>query len=692
MNILNKLFIGSALIASMGAMQACSEDNTLEGATDVYVEIAPTNIELQAGDTVQLSAVVTNVSGNVIDTPVKWSVDDESVAKVVDIVRYEKVKGAPTTEGEAPQYVPVVTKGITGMQGAQGRITNVRATLENGKCALTPVSVVFRSLRNALTMATTFKRSYQRQPNDTVWFNLQPIELVDEFTPSYELTLDEVYPGIDGSGNIIPVDESSKEFTFPNDNPADNIVVDRELSRIGVVYTAPRLSGKASCTLKLTNGTDEVSCKSPILVYPKVSPGFEVNGKRPLAQEPNPSNIKILLMSMSMDINSTYELGVCLGVEGGWDQEIFNVHAAEQSGMFKWTVNGSSVIVEDMHTDFNYVSGYVTYLKLRSGVQEGLTVIRYEMPDTVAICNLSVENYNTRHPVDRIITESNGVEVDEVDYTVGTPASMDVYVAPDASFEYHVPEVVSLDPTIITVEPRGEDDGYTRRFNPIKAGVTYLEITSLEKTKRVKVTVHDVVNRVAITPTGTVNLMSGETVDFTANVYMASNINAPTPNIPSAVTWVVSDPSVASATYGGPQNSKMTLTGLTDGTVTVYAVCEGRQSPSTTVKVTAIKDVNYGASDDAYINVGDDESLISVSVGDLYVEFPATYDADNLNFVTTASGKADYLTFADTEYENCSFSVTITAGADGDHFVINGYFTLPNGMKIILTNVVAEVG
>ena len=45
-----------------------------------------------------------------------------------------------------------------------------------------------------------------------------------------------------------------------------------------------------------------------------------------------------------------------------------------------------------------------------------------------------------------------------------------------------------------------------------------------------------------------------------------------------------------------------------------------------------------------------------------------------------------------TDYDNCQFDVVITKGSDANHFVINGTFTLPNGMKVIVKNVVAEIG
>ena len=43
---------------------ACEEEATLDGATEVYITIDPMDINLKLGDTVRISATVTNVSGS----------------------------------------------------------------------------------------------------------------------------------------------------------------------------------------------------------------------------------------------------------------------------------------------------------------------------------------------------------------------------------------------------------------------------------------------------------------------------------------------------------------------------------------------------------------------------------------------------------------------------------------------------
>lgn len=726
MKLLNKFLFGTAVIASLATLPACSEEDTLNGADDIYIELAPTDIELQAGDTVRISARVSNVSGHDIATPIVYTTDDESVARVVKMYKWvneSQVKpgdvvvdpatalsraegegeGEGNTDVDNPEEpaepeqptgpVKVLIEdgwGITGIQGAQNKSTLLRATLENGMFAVTPVSVVYRSVRNALTPGQTFKRSYQRQANDTCWFNLQPIALIDEFTPSYKIELTESHPGINGKGEVQEIKKGDDVFTFIHENPAENIVIDRELGRIGVVYTAPRICGKATCTMTLTNGEDDVECSQEILIYPKISPGFEVNGVRPLAQEANPSNIKIALMSVSMDINSTYLVGACLGVEGFWDQDICNAYAAEKAGMFKWTVDGSSVIVEDQFADFDYNGGYVAYLKVRSGIQEGLSVITYHMPDTTLVCNLSVENYNIAHPVERIVVSSNGTEVDEVTFTMGQPASLEISVVPDASFEYHVPEVEISDPSILSIEPRDDNSGFSRNFKTLKPGVTYLHIKSLDKEKTVKVTVVDAINRVSISPNSNQSVLIGESINFTASVFMASNTSVPTQNPIAPVEWIVSDPNIATLTVDPANQMKATLTGVAEGEVTVQAVCGDRRSAATTVKVEAMSDIHLGSDvEGGMIYAGPDAGTIELFIGDLLLTFAADYDEATPNYVTSASGTTT-VNYGASTYDNCQFTITVAQGADAEHYVVNGTITLPNGMKIFIENVVCE--
>ena len=75
------------------------------------------DINLKLGDTVRISATVTNVSGKVIETPVSWSIEDQTVAALL---------------GDTA---------VVALDGGQEKETRLKAMLENGKYALTTVTV-----------------------------------------------------------------------------------------------------------------------------------------------------------------------------------------------------------------------------------------------------------------------------------------------------------------------------------------------------------------------------------------------------------------------------------------------------------------------------------------------------------------------------------------------------------------------
>ena len=92
MKLFNKILLGAAAITVMGAFSSCKEEATLGGADAVYIEMANPNMTLLVGDSLKLSARVSNVSGKDINAPITWSVDDESVAKLIEVVDTIKVK------------------------------------------------------------------------------------------------------------------------------------------------------------------------------------------------------------------------------------------------------------------------------------------------------------------------------------------------------------------------------------------------------------------------------------------------------------------------------------------------------------------------------------------------------------------------------------------------------------------------
>lgn len=712
MKLFNKIFLGAAAIAALGTMQSCSDDATLADSNAVYIEITPSDIQLTVGKTQRLSARVSNDDGKTIETPVTWSVDDESVVRLYPV--YKEIETPPTPEepepeipenpdqpgeeggedtgdqggeqapasradeevpgedgpaAEEPAHGEIDYWAIEALPGAQGKSTFVRATLENGQFAVVRVAVVNNELGDgSISPAGTFLRSYQRQPNDTCWFNVNPIELLEDFELTYKFNAVDTYS--------TPEDPADAEFRF-NSDPSRIVVVDKEKQRVGIVYTAPRMAGKFEC--EITVGNDEISATAvhPIYVYPKVSPGFEVNGVRPLADEPTPSNPKVLLMTVSMDINSTYDCGVCNGVEGQYATDINNAVKAEQGGLFYWTVDGSAVVVEDNYIDLDYKGGFVSYLKVRSGIREGVSTLTYHFPDTTLVCNITVENYNVSHPVERVVVKQNDVEIDEVTFKMGNSASLEVTVEPDASFEYHIPEITVDDPSILTPIERGSDDGATRRFNLHRPGVTTVHFTSLGKEKSIKVTVLDRVSNIAWAPSQPSQVTEGATIELTANATMASG-----DPFTGKIEYTVSDPSLATIALKEGSNNVAVLKALKEGVVTVTATAED-MSVTREITIATISDIEATESSRSSVRIVSGQLYAQIYNGnDLLVRLRVPVMDPVYN---TYKGSDADVTYSGVREYNWNYDFTVTK--DGANAVYNGYIQNPaNGQKILFKN------
>lgn len=711
MKLYKSLILGSA--ALLGAsMVSCSEDATLEGANVVYIEMTPSNISMTVGDTVTVSARVSNESGDNIDTPIAWTVDDPQSVRIYDVYtayvngrarkkyRYVPVENAAvaalsradegtdtaatdTTAAPDPKPAPDTTwvkssTAIVSQLGSQGKTTTLRATLQNGQYAIAPVSIMARSLNKAVAALTQKKRSYQRNINDTVWFSVTPFQLVDEAELSFEMRLTKIYAG--------PNKEEDKNFEYEHENMADNIYIDRENKRVGVVYTGPRLAGQAECELTLSDGSSSSSAVVPIFIFPSISPGFELqNGHRPLPAPPTPSNPKQTLMNATMDINSTYDLGACLGVDFGQQYDIDYVQEMERQGLLTWEVEGSAVVVEDLYMDRDYPKGelsqgYVSYIRLRSGAREGRARVIFTMPDTTMVCNLTVENYNVSHPVEKIVVSDRGNEInyqEGVSFAYGSPATLEISVEPEASYSFHIPEVTSSDPSVIEVNPITEGAGYTRSFTLHKLGSAVITVTSLDKTISFPVTVKDQVE-IITWETGTSEFFMGSVVPLKVNVRMATG-SAPFGNI----KWIVGDESIISVVNDPSVFGQATMTALAEGTTTVICEVDGVSSEPKTITIKPASDILASGYDERYIYDNGDGTWGLEMYGsgpDISIFFP--YEGEDLASGHYAGSGASVWIGGEENPGDVSFDINVVNNGDGT-YSITGTFTLANGTRII---------
>lgn len=735
-------------MALMGSFSSCSDDVTLDGADAVYIDITPSTISLRAGERQRIAARVTNQDGKVIETPILWSVDDESVAKLVPVYRplptpdpgtpgegegegeeggeepggdvetqdsSEPTEPTEPTEPNEPseEQGEFLYYAVEAQAGAQGKSTYLRVQLENGKQAVCPVTVVRGEIKGALTPITELAYSHGDRFCDTIFFKLSSPTILDDYELSVEFVTDPAsildytydFPAdniIERERSVRTVDETkAMEFTyFPMEK--DELVSGDTLR---IRFKGPYLDSKATCRVTLTDpdyGTTEVY-EVPVISYPVLSCGFEVDGKRPYYTPSNPSNIKQTMLAQTIDVNSTFDVGLCIGVLYGFDLSRAQVVAAHEAGWFKWEIEGSAVIIEEEYFDLKYDGGVVPYLRVRAGAREGVCVLRYKTPFQTFTCNLSVENYNISHPVESIevsnpSTGHTYAEGEVVDFTWRPYGALDIFVMPEASYEFHKPEVTVADESILTVNPVGADAGYTREFTFYNEGSTTLTIKALDKTRTVPVTVTDVCLQIDWSLNHVSEVLVGQDFELAASVLLTSQRQNP-----YDLTWTFSDPNAVSWRVKPDDPSTIIVTPLAAGDISVTASLKGVTSEPYSFTINASQDYNYGDSEDdfwyadasGWLTLGfntflDDPDALIITIESIELEG----FEDMAGHFTGNDASVDVLHMYNCEYD---ITITQTREPDGDYEVdeaywtISGTVTLPNGSKITFNNTIVKV-
>lgn len=729
MKFINKLFASAAILGSVVMLPACSDDVNLDNAKAVFVEITPKNMALTVGQTQRLDATVQNQDGQTLDVPVTWSVDDETVAKIYPVYRkvtvdnpdYPGDKPATTpgegegegegdgdqtagdgdeaTEGEGdatgegdeldiPEKIQVDTDEILYYQveaqaGAQDRATLVRATLPNGDYAVASVNVIKRTITdNCLKPYAEGTVSASYMNTSHIYFKLDDMALLDEQPLHAEFKVTEVHPGTwKGEGQPGIKYRGSDDISIINDPDNGDIIC--------VDFVPDEFCGKGVCTLFLGEGEGAQKCSVNFTVLPLRYPGFEIDGQRPGAGAWSPSNLKQTQLYATMDINSDYSCGACIGIETHSSLEIARAMACEDGDKpyFYWEIEGSSVVVTDQWIDTSYTGGYVSYCSVRSGSREGVSILRYVMPDTVMTCNLQVENFNVSHPVEDIVVKKGDDPCpDHLDLKIGTTTSLEVYVTPESSFDYHMPVVESLDPSIVKVQDRMTTDGYTRTLVPVAEGTTRIHITSLDKERYIEVSVADDVNSFYWAGGNPSQFIVGDVTDIKVQVTMKSG-----KPLSSPVEFTSSDPSVVSVANKPGDFSAAVVTAVGEGTATITASYYDR-TLTYDVTVEAIKDIvqtglvtiEYYGDGDFYMG-GDDWYFDQIPF-DVYGAWTGNY-----HFTGTANVQVGQSIFEDAQYDlTFTFNEIIDEDEGIYGYTVSGVINLPNGAKIILNDVEVE--
>ena len=528
----------------MGIFVGCNEDDTLDGATEVYITLNPTDIILRVGDTIKISALVTNLSGDRINTSDAWSVLDEKVAKIL---------------GDTA---------IVCVLGAQGKETKLKAELVNGKYALTSVTVT-TNLPKGITpvneegLVISSKRSYDIT-HDSVLFAVSPKELLEDFTPQYTI-------------------EGLEEYKIP-------MTIDKEAGLVAIHYAAPRSAGEGKITVSIGEQATAQSASCSVLLMPVIYATFygEKYADMPyLDTRPDKSVLPqwfAYTNETNMDINSEATIRVAMNIESGAKEDIEAAYKA-----YRWEViSGSSVVVTRMEEEFVENQGFDAVLTVRSGIDEGEAEFHCITPDTVLVATFTVQNYKTRYPVDEITVDRSSVSM-----SMGDVLMLTTGVVPSTSYAYHKPKVIAEDPTVVEV---GKYDGNMITLKGLKVGTTKLVLTSSDKTLEIPVTITESIKSVLWESTNNRTLFVGQSVEWGVNVTTVSGGTNP-----YDVIWKSFDPSILTATP--VEGSRGIITAIAEGTTTVRVEVNGVRSDAASVKVIGLQEnLLYTSSNTDYEN------------------------------------------------------------------------------------------
>ena len=528
----------------MGIFVGCNEDDTLDGATEVYITLNPTDIILRVGDTIKISALVTNLSGDRINTSVAWSVLDEKVAKIL---------------GDTA---------IVCVLGAQGKETKLKAELVNGKYALTSVTVT-TNLPKGITpvneegIVISSKRSYDIT-HDSVLFAVSPKELLEDFTPQYTI-------------------EGLEEYKIP-------MTIDKDAGLVAIHYAAPRSAGEGKITVSIGEQATAQSASCSVLLMPVIYATFygEKYADMPyLDTRPEKSVLPqwfAYTNETNMDINSEATIRVAMNIESGAKEDIEAAYKA-----YRWEViSGSSVVVTRMEEEFVENQGFDAVLTVRSGIDEGEAEFHCITPDTVLVATFTVQNYKTRYPVDEITVDRSSVSM-----SMGDVLMLTTGVVPSTSYAYHKPKVIAEDPTVVEV---GKYDGNMITLKGLKVGATKLVLTSSDKTLEIPVTITESIKSVLWESTNNRTLFVGQSVEWGVNVTTVSGGTNP-----YDVIWKSFDPSILTATP--VEGSRGIITAISEGTTTVRVEVNGVRSDAASVKVIGLQEnMLYTSSNTDYEN------------------------------------------------------------------------------------------
>jgi hypothetical protein len=607
---------------------------------------------------VPVSATVTNLSGKEIVTPITWSVDDSSVAKTFK----RESDGADV---------------VVACAGAQGKSTLLRAKLENGMYAVSTISVTTHTV-TGVTPVSSSKRVYQINSDivatDTVWFNVSPWAIIDDFNPTAKLVK---------TANSGP---SEMKLT---ENP---ICIDRTNQRVGVALYPDRSYGTFTLTLTAGGNGTLLSGSSEVVVGPSIKVGMwdpDLEISAPTGDQFYGFTYEV---RKTIDINSSVSVYARVMIDGGRDEDVAN---AKES--FKWEIeSGTSLLISGMEERSNEY-GFDAVLTLRSGISTGDNVIGFYSPDTTAgtmKAYITVVDFDKQYPVTDITVSpvDQNMTVDNLHVSVGGNLELNVGVTPLTSLAYQRPTVEISDPTVLQLQ--SYNTGTLMLLRGLKPGKATITLKSQSIVRTLDVTVNDEILDMAWASTLD-NMIKGQTEEFSLRVTTASGATNP-----FDIKWTVGDSKVLSVAKVSGSTTAVKVTALEAGTTTL------------TASVTTPSGKTFSVSRSVTVKAGLDDVQVNSS----------TLNSDGLGYTTNGSKGGFYISlksmkseiwiytknvikladfkgtltgsdFTTAEYEGSDCTVTdanlTISNNDGGGATVDGYVTLSlagSQFKVVISN------
>ncbi len=611
--LINILFIcGVMPLIFLSILISCTEDDTLNGSKELYITINPKDPFILVGDTVALRAHVSNLSGDTIKTPIKWTSDDESI-------------------------VEIYKDSLVAKHGAQGKTTLIRATLQNGKYALSRVTVS-RHVATGVTALQETRYSYNA-PCDTVWFVVSPKEYLYDYDPVLE--------------------NSNPELVIPSDNP---IYINKETGMVGYAFSSKNTYGKAKVSLTLDNG-GTFKDETQVVISPSI-----------ISSLGDDFNLITLEKGMTMDINKLDTVWVNTKVDPNYEVDLANAEKA-----YVWNVEGNAAQMYDIGVKVAKDRGHRAYLVLRSGKYTGQTIVKFECNGTTLTTTVDVQDYANQYPVDTL-----KVDKTDLSFRMGKTVYITPTVIPMSSFGMHVPVFTPVDPTIVQILGY---NGNEMAIKGLEVGETDIIITSNDKSVTVHVSVLENLN-IILKPGNQSHIFVGQKTQWQADVQTATG----EVYIPS---WRSYNENIATVDNDG------FILGVSSGKAPIVAEADGVLSKPDTINVMAVpsQDVVYNNNntniDGNASYIDNDVLIIRMSPTGIPFEFfeiqisPNTPISDVVNATYTSSNSSIVAVANGSAVNNVTGTITISNGEESDMKTINGELTLTigtNSFKVVINN------